>query len=50
MLQMVIWADKNYIILKQDVKDAFRNISVAFDQQWLLGLIWEERYYKEICL
>ena len=29
VLQMVIWAGRNCIILKRDVKDAFRNISVA---------------------
>ena len=50
VLQMIIWAGRNCIILKRDVKDAFRNVPVAPHQQWRLGFMWEGRYYKEICL
>ena len=32
VLQMVIRAGRNYIILKRDVKDAFRNVPVASHQ------------------
>ena len=38
------------MILKQDIKNAFRNVSVAPHQQWLLGFMWKRRYYKKICL
>ncbi len=47
---MAIRAGGNCIILKQDVKDAFRNVPVAPHQQWLLGFMWEGRYYKETYL
>ncbi len=50
VLQMVIRTGRNCIILKRDVKDAFKNVPVASHQQWLLGFMWEERYYKETCL
>ena len=50
VLQIVIRAGRNYIILKQDVKDAFKNVPVTPHQQWLLGFMWEGRYYKETCL
>lgn len=36
--------------MKRHVKDAFRNIPVAPHQQWLLGFMWKEKYYKETCL
>lgn len=32
VLQMVIWAGRNCIILKRDVKDAFKNVPVASHQ------------------
>jgi hypothetical protein len=43
-------AGRNCIILKKDIKDAFRNIPVATTSQWLLGFKWEGQYYKETCL
>lgn len=47
---MVIQGGRSCIILKRDVKDAFRNVPVAPHQQWLLGFMWKEKYYKETCL
>ncbi len=38
------------MILKRDVKDAFRNVPVAPQHQWLLGLKWRNKNYKETCL
>ena len=50
VLQIIIRAGRNCIILKQDVKDVFRNVPVAPHQQWLLGFMWKGRYYKKTCL
>ena len=47
---MIIDAGRHCIIIKKDIKDAFRNIPVAPHMQWLLGLKWEDNYYKEACL
>lgn len=49
-LQLVILAGRRCIIMKRDVKDAFRNIRVAPQHQWLLGFLWREKHYKEIYL
>lgn len=40
-------AGRQSIILKTDVKDAFRNVPVAPQHQWLLGFAWKEKFYKE---
>lgn len=37
VLQLVTQAGRNCIILKRDVKDAFRNIPVARQHHWLLS-------------
>ena len=50
VLQLVIQAGRNCIILKRDVKDAFRNVPVAPQHQWLLGFTWWKKFYKETCL
>lgn len=50
VLQMVIRAGNNCIILKRDVKDAFRSVPVTPYQQWLLGFMWKGKYYKQIYL
>jgi hypothetical protein len=47
---MVRQAGKGCILLKKDIKDAFRNIPVAPSQQWLLGFMWKGKYYQERCL
>ena len=50
VLQLVINAGRHCVIMKRDVKDAFRNVPVAPQHRWLLGFRWEGRYYKETCL
>ncbi len=49
-LRMVTKAGKNCVIRKRDVKDAFRNLPVALQHQWLLGFKWRNKHYKEPCL
>ncbi len=49
VLQLVINAGRHCVIMKRDVKDAFRIVLVAPHYCWLLGFRWEERYYKEPC-
>ena len=46
----MVAAGRNCIILKRDIKDAFRNIPIAPQHQWLLGFQWEDQYYVERCL
>ena len=43
-------AGRGCIILKRDIKDAFRIVLVAPHQQWILGFNWEGQYYLETCL
>ena len=50
VLTEVLYAGRHAVILKKDIKDAFRNIPVAPHQQWLLGFNWNGQYYKETCL
>lgn len=50
VLQMVTMSGRHCIILKIDVRDAFKNIPVAPQHQWLLGFRWEGKFYKETCL
>ncbi len=50
VLELVIQEGRDSIILKQDVKDAFKNIPVAPHYQWLLGFRWCRKFCKEICL
>ncbi len=50
VLQLVINADRHFVIIKIDVKDVFRNVPVAPEHCWLLSFRWEGRYYKEMCL
>ena len=47
---MVVIAGRDCIIIKKDIKDAFRNIPVSTINQWLLGFYWQGQYYKELCL
>ncbi len=46
VLQLVINAGSYCVIIKKEVKDAFRNVQVALQHRWLLGFRWEGRYYK----
>ncbi len=50
VLELVIQARRDSIILKRDVKDAFWNIPLAPHYQWLLGFRWCRKFYKEIFL
>lgn len=50
VLKLVTSAGRNCVILKRDVKDAFRNVPVAPQHQWLLGFRWGGNFYKETCL
>ncbi len=50
VLQLVIQAGRDSIILKRDVNDAFRKIPMAPYYQWLLGFRWCRKFYKETCL
>lgn len=50
IFNLVIHAGRNCIILKRDIKDAFKTILVALYYQWLLGFMWKNRYYKETYL
>ena len=43
----VLAKGRGAIIVKKDIKDAFRIIPVAPYQRWLLGFQWENRYYQE---
>lgn len=43
-------AGRHSIIIKRDIKDAFRNIPVAISDQWLLGFCWDDIYYCERAL
>ncbi len=47
VLQLVTNAGWHCIILKRDVKDAFRNVPVAPQHQWLLSFRWGGKFYKE---
>lgn len=40
-------AGPNAVIIKRDLKDAFRNIPIALADQWLLGFQWSDKYYTE---
>lgn len=43
-------AGRGAVIIKKDIKDAFRNIPVAPHQRWLLGSQWEDKFYQDTCL
>ncbi len=50
VLQLVINTGRHCVIMKRDMKDAFKNVPVAPQHCWLLGFRWEGRYYKETYL
>jgi len=50
ILPLVLQAGKGAIIIKRDIKAAFRNIPVALPHQRLLGFIWLGVVYVECCL
>ena len=38
---LVVQGRRHCLIVKKDIKDAFRIIPIAFNQRWLLGFEWE---------
>ena len=48
--QMIIQAGRGYLIIKRDIKEAFRIVPVASHQQWLLSFSWNGQHYCETCL
>jgi Reverse transcriptase (RNA-dependent DNA polymerase) len=47
VLSMVLEAGRNCIMLRRDMKDAFRMIPVAPCHHWLMGFSWDGRFYTE---
>lgn len=47
---LILDTDCNSIVIKRDIKDAFRNVPIAPWYQWLLGFMWRNSLYKETCL
>lgn len=45
----IIAAGRHAVLIKRDIKDAFRNIPVAPHIHWLLGFQWKEIHYQETC-
>ena len=50
ILDDIVKAGRHCVILKRDIKEAFRNIPVAPQMQWLLGFQWNDNFYMERCL
>ena len=50
ILALILLTGKGAVILKRDLKDAFRNIPVAVSDQRLMGFKWEKIVYTECCL
>ena len=50
VLDMVSKRGQSLFILKQDVKDAFRNITLALHICWLFGFSWNKIFYYKKCL
>jgi len=46
----ILTAGRHCVIVKKDIKDAFRNVPVALNNQWLLGFSWNGQFYSETCL
>ena len=47
---LIVQAGRHSVIIKRDIKDAFRNIPLAPHIRWLLGFSWDDKYYTEACL
>lgn len=50
IIDLILQAGRHCVIIKKDIKDAFRNIPVAPHVQWLLGFSWDGKTYQETCL
>lgn len=49
-INLVLLAGRGSLLIKRDLKDAFRMVPVAMNQRWMLGFQWEGQYYHENCL
>ena len=47
ILKLVVAAGRHCIIVKRDIKDAFRTIPIALGDRWMLGFQWQGIYYME---
>jgi hypothetical protein len=47
---LVRQAGKGALLIKKDLKEAFRMIPVALANRWLLGFSWKGLYYHQNCL
>ena len=50
VLQHIMLAGRGCIIVKRDIKDAFRNIPLSIQAQRLMGFTWKNVVYSECCL
>ena len=50
ILDDIVAAGRGCLLVKRDIKDAFRNVPVAPHNQWLLGFEWNGQHYKEAAL
>jgi hypothetical protein len=50
IFELVCCAGQGALLVKKDLKDAFQVIPVALEKRWLLGFLWDGRYYHENCL
>ena len=50
VLNAISHSGRHSVIIKRDVKSAFRTIPIALHQQWLLGFTWAGIPYSEACL
>jgi hypothetical protein len=46
----VLETELETVLLKRDIKDAFRNVSIVLHNRWLLRFFWKNRYYVKTCL
>ncbi|HEY5813549.1 MAG TPA: reverse transcriptase domain-containing protein [Terrimicrobiaceae bacterium] len=50
VFDLVIQGGRDCLIVKKDIKDAFRIVPIAAQQRWLFGFEWKGEYYQEACL
>ena len=50
IFNMVVRTGRGCLLIKKDINYAFRNIPVVEEDQWLLGFMWKDIYYKGHCL
>jgi hypothetical protein len=50
VFDFVVQGKQDCLIIKKNIKDAFRIISIAVQQRWLFGFEWKDLYYQKTCL